>query len=205
MSSAYKANIPQSTDERSVSNRDFRNNFLAINSWANTNHTFLDDNSPLQGMHNMVSFINQASDPVFAGTPEAFDIYSKLSSLTSKNELFLQRIGGPVPYEITASLAANPGWTRLCSQILIKWGTVMVAANAITITTPFPSGANIPPFTASPFAVMLTSLDGNGSRNSAPQYGLNTTATTLHISNFPPNLIVISTKVPIGFLAFGVG
>ena len=141
MAIPYLPNIPQATDQLSVSQGDILINFQGINTFLNVNHEAFP--SANAGKHKFVSFPVQAGNP--GTTPTELAMYSKTSTLSAAPELFIQRANNGTVVEFTSSSQTANGWTRLPSGILLKWGT-----QALTGVTPqvitFPVGANIPVF-----------------------------------------------------------
>jgi len=148
---AYNNAIPQPTDELRNSQGDILNNFQAIKTAWDINHVTFDLAN--QGKHNYVTLPEQSAGPATAANELA--IYSKQSTLTSVAELFVRKESSGDEIEFTSAIAATPGWTRLPSGILLKWGAT-TANGATTIT--LPTGATIPAFTTI-FSVQLTIVD----------------------------------------------
>jgi len=149
---AYQDQIPQPIDELKTSQNDILNNFIAIKAAWDVNHVTFDLAN--QGKHNYVTLPEQAGDPTTSTDEVA--LYSKESALTGKAELFIKKetpTGDVI--EFTSAIKATPGWTRLPSGILLKWGAA-TATGAGTII--FPVGATIPAFTTV-FSAQLTVLD----------------------------------------------
>lgn len=137
---AYNANIPQATDQISVSQADLLNNFIALSTFLNVNH--VDFASADQGKHKFVSFPQQGSSPATSGTEVA--LYCKVSSLTGAPELFYRDANSSTDIEFTSYVNNVDGWTRFPSGVLIKWGNA--TANGATSIN-FPVGATYPVFT----------------------------------------------------------
>lgn len=147
---AFQSNIPQPTDQISVSQADILNNFIALSTFLNINH--VDFASADQGKHKFVSFPVQAVAPVTTGTEVA--LYSKTSTLTGVPELFFRNATNGLEFEFTSYNPAVDGWVRTPAGILLKWG--QVNGNGQTNIT-FPVAANTPPFTAL-YSIQLTTL-----------------------------------------------
>jgi len=148
---AFQSNIPQPTDELKTSQNDLLNNFQTLNTAWEINHYSFDLVD--QGKHKYVTLPEQGAAPVTAADEVA--IYSKLSTLTATSELFVRKEGAGDEIEFTSSASATPGWTRLPSGILIKWGAS--TANGAT-NIPFPVAATIPVFN-NVYSVQLTVID----------------------------------------------
>ena len=122
---AYKANIPQATDQISVSQNDLLNNFGAIQALIDINH--VDFANAGAGKHFFVEFPVQVTPPVTTGGEVG--LFAATSTYTLQPELFFEKqaaatVPAPLtlPYEITGAGYAGTGWTRLPSGILLKWG-----------------------------------------------------------------------------------
>ena len=148
---AYQSNIPQPTDELKDSQNDILNNFQGIKTAWDINHITFDLAD--QGKHAYVSLPEQSSGPATAANEVA--VYSKQSTLSGVAELFVRKESSGDEIEFTSGTLATPGWTRLPSGILLKWGS-STATGATTIT--LPTGASIPAFTTI-FSVQLTIVD----------------------------------------------
>jgi len=151
---AYVADIPQPTDLKSVSQNDILNNFQAIKAAFDINHVTFDLAD--QGKHNYISLPEQAAGPATAANELA--VYSKESTLTSVAELFVRKESSGDEIEFTSATSATPGWTRLPSGILLKWGA-STKTGAQTVTLPV--AATVPVFTTI-FSVQLTPVAAGG-------------------------------------------
>lgn len=149
---SYQNNIPQATDQLSISQNDILNNFASIGSWAAINHIGFDATGA--GKHSFIQFPTvQGSDIATAAGEVA--LYTK-TGVTNVPALFFRGqsnatvgSGGFTEYGSGAT-----GWTRLPSGILIKWGyTSNTLPNPSTIV--FPTGATIPAFTTL-YSVQIT-------------------------------------------------
>jgi hypothetical protein len=158
---AYNQNIPQPTDELSVSQGDLLNNFMAIYNAFNQNHVPFNSGTPLQGLHAFVEMPNQ-SGSVPSTIANEVGLFCNTSTFTTQPELFFAKQLGSsappaltTPYEISSSnYIANGGWSRLPSGILLKWGTFSLSGATGTVT--YPVAVTIPAF-AHVFTVYCTS------------------------------------------------
>lgn len=117
---AYNAQIPQATDQISVSQGQILANFQFLNTIA----TGIFD-APVQLIAPVIP----------AGSNALYTLVPIVAPLTGKNELFLRNDGIAKNIPITASLQGNTGYSYLPSGILIKWGYVAPALpNPVTIT-----------------------------------------------------------------------
>lgn len=146
----YQGNIPQATDQLSVSQADIQTNFASIQSLIDIDH--VDFSSLDAGKHAKVSLPVQGGVPVF-GAAEV-GIFSLLGS-TNVNELYIRKNvggGGTANIAATASTlslnaapAAGSEWfSMLPSGLLIKGGGLISQVSPYT----FPVAATIPVFNA---------------------------------------------------------
>jgi hypothetical protein len=146
----YNNNIPQSTDNLSVSQPQILANFASIATAFNLNH--VNFNAGGEGKHAFVEMPNQNATPPTTIANET-GLYCNTSTLTNQPELFFIKQNGttaPAPlngangYVISGSNYTSPGWTRLPSGILLKWGTFSVNSGLPVI---FDVSASNPAFT----------------------------------------------------------
>ena len=136
---AYNPNIPQPTDQLSISQGDLLGNFQALQTLIDVNHVDFADAD--MGKHKWVSLPQQAGAPGTTNTELA--LYTAISPTSGTPELFIQRPANGAFINFTEAVGAPNGWTRLPSAILLKWGSA--GANGLTTIT-FPVAADIPPF-----------------------------------------------------------
>ena len=113
---AYKANIPQPTDQISISQDDILKNFQAINTFVGVDHYGFGTGSD-EGRH----LFNQGTAPTVASATQV-GIYAK--DLGGKPELYINKAadaGAVTQIPFTKSLKTNPGWTYLPSGIILQW------------------------------------------------------------------------------------
>lgn len=148
---AYNSNIPQANQRLKDSQSDLLGNFQSISTVFNVNH--VDFNVGIDaGKHKWLSFPTQAVAPATLNTEVA--LFSQTSTLTSNIELAFRQQNNGTIYEFTSKLAAQPGWARLPSGILLKWGNALANGNTAIV---FPVAANTPVFAAgAPFTIFLT-------------------------------------------------
>jgi hypothetical protein len=144
----YTANVPQGSQRISDTQTPILNNFQSIQNLITVNHVDFDLTD--QGKHNFVSMPVQAGNP--GTTTYEMALYTKTSALSSVPEMFIQRDTNGAAIEFTSSVQASPGWTRVPSGILFKWGVVTGTGNTTTL---FPVAGNIPVF-ANIFSVMVS-------------------------------------------------
>ena len=153
---AYNRNIPQPTDQLTDSQGALLNNFLAVRSAWIVNHVEFDLAN--EGKHTHISLPEQAAGPTTL--VDEIAVYSKKSTLTSLAELFVRKEGNTAEIEFTSAIAGTPGWTRLPSGILLKWGTASRIGDADVLLPVV--ALTIPAFSII-FSVQLTIVSGTGS------------------------------------------
>jgi len=192
---SYNQNIPQSTDQLSQSQADLLNNFAAIYSLIGINH--VNFNVANQGKHNFVSMPVQLADPGTLATELA--LYTKTSTLSSNPECFIQRQSNGIAIEFTSATQASNGWSRLPSNILIKWGSS--SGTGSTLVT-LPTAASIPVF-SNVFQVLVVPYVNGAIADpnvSATLIGFTTTTITVWTA---PRITIGSTAVTFNYLIIG--
>lgn len=147
--SSYNPNIPQPTDQISVSQGQILLNFQSLQSWLDVNH--VDYASVNAGKHSFVQFPVQSPVPT-TGASEV-GLYCQTSTYSGAPELVFSHQSGTGIYEFTSAGLATTGWARLPSGVLYKWGTA-TAVGAGNTTVTFPVAANIPVFAAGYIALI---------------------------------------------------
>lgn len=182
---AYQNNIPQATDDISVSQSDLLNNMAAIETLVMVNH--VDFNSGDQGKHAQVTFpLGPLAGQPFTYATGEIGLQSLNQLPTSVPDIWMTRgTGTAIP--ITGSLKASSGWTYLPSGIILKWETIAVSGPGNVVVT-FPVATNTPVF-ASTFVAYLTNL------SAVTSYVVALTTTTLTIN--------VSAATSISFLVIG--
>lgn len=143
----YNKNIPQPTDQISVSQGDILNNFQFLNTIASGIF-----DSPVQ-----------VGAPVIPAGDTA--LYTLLFATTGHNEMFIVNdVGTAIP--MTASQTGGvSGWTYLPSQMKIVWGRDTIGAGFATKTTLFSSVAGFPGFTTASLGIQITRVHNATSTN----------------------------------------
>lgn len=131
---AYNSNIPQPTDQLSVSQGDLLANFQAL-------ATILNPNT------GSATFINQVAAPTFPANQ--LGLYALTPALTSVSELFVSKnsAAGKKEIPLTASILSTStpgnggaGWTYLPSGIILQWGGYNTSSgSAVNFPIPFPT------------------------------------------------------------------
>jgi len=121
----YLNNIPQATDQLSVSQGQLLTNFASIKSLVDVN--LVDFSSPNAGKHNFSQYVSQAADPALGATEIA--VYNRLSGVTGAQELFVLK-GVGTPYSITAQQGGGSGWFSTNGAIIMAWGEATVTGQS---------------------------------------------------------------------------
>lgn len=152
---AFLPNIPQSTDQLSVSQADILNNFTILGAIAGNANVSSAAINATSGFNWLYLPANGAIPPAGAAFPVGdIGLYSALNTTTNKNELYVNKRNQATTVQIptTASIlsvnsspaALSAGWTYLPSGILLKWAGNVNANGQTNIV--FPAAANIPAF-----------------------------------------------------------
>lgn len=201
----YQPNIPQATDQISVSQGDLLGNFQQLDNAFNLNHAALELASGAAGKHIFVEMPNQsASVPVTIANEVG--LYCNTDANSGQPEMFfLKQSGSTAPaaltvaggYSLTGSnYIANGGYSRLPSGILLLWGTGTGTYAGIPITITFPAIATpgFPGF-ASIYNIQVTNISASNT------YSLGVPSLTT--TNFSVSLSNLSS-FSISYLAIGV-
>ena len=150
-------NVPLSGQTLGNTRVAINTNFSVISTAFEVDHVAY--NAPLaqQGKHNKVTMPIQAASPATNASEVA--LFSRTSTLSAIPEMAFRRDNNGTVIEFTSALAANEGWTRLPSGILLKWGRVSPGVAGLSAYT-YPVAATIPVFT-NIFTVQLTTAYAN--------------------------------------------
>lgn len=126
----YLNNIPQATDQLSVSQGQILTNFASIDSLIDVNH--VDFSSPDAGKHTRIDLVNQTGTPTPSGTDVV--VYNKASS--GVQQVYVNTGATAIPMTQYGVAVANTqsGWTYLPSGIKMAWAQVTVIQS---ISNPF--------------------------------------------------------------------
>lgn len=190
---AYKNNIPQPSDNLSVSQNDILNNFAQLDTTMGVNHFNFSDVSGNTGKHTFVEMVKSGGVPTIVANEGA--IYTKTSS--SITNAFYTADAGGKEYQLTKAIDANfstfgnstgtqnSGWTFLPGGLLLQYGnnTAVSSSSGTTITYPIA-------FTTAVFSVQGTVVTNDSSTirfsllNTAGLINFTTTQTsTSHFTN----------------------
>lgn len=173
---AFLPNIPQSTDQLSVSQGDILNNFTILGAIAGNANVSSASINATSGFNWVYLPPNGATPPAGAAfTAGDIGLYSAASPVTAQNELYVNKRNQATVVQIpaTASIlsvtsapaALSAGWTYLPSGILLKWAANIAANGQTTIT--FPVAANIPAFNTCLTVLVQIADGGAGDVNKA--------------------------------------
>jgi hypothetical protein len=200
---AYLNNIPQPTDQLSVSQGQLLTNAASIKSLIDIDH--VDFASVDAGKHNKVTFPVQAVTPTFQATE--FGIWNELDPITLTNQIWLNNptIAQQVPwaqsnFNSIGTTNIRNGYFYLPCGFLVKFGTIapVASGNAAYALPTVDSGAvGIPAFdTKIVFVAAWPVVVGGVQSISANVQGAS--LTTISISNQGTNNITCS------FIAIGI-
>lgn len=128
----WQPNIPHATDQINVSQGDIQGNFQALDPILN-------------GVTNFATiFTTLGATPTTSASQLSIFAADDSSSVP---QLFIGPPSTGTPINITGSAQATNGWTRLPSNILIKWGTTTAAVNTLGTVT-FPVSSSVPVFSS---------------------------------------------------------
>ena len=138
---SYDPNIPQASDDPSVSQGEILQNFQTIGSNFGVNHVALGAVSN-PGKHKFVEMPNQSVIPGSLISGEG-TLYTKAVSTIS--QAFWTPDNSGNEYQMTRNIAAdfasfggvsNPGWTFLPGGLLLQYGFVATPGNSGTVNLP---------------------------------------------------------------------
>lgn len=150
----YQENIPQPNDQLSQSQNDILGNFQAIKTLVDINHVTFGGAD--QGKHKFLTMPEQGVAPITLANEGA--LYTTQGAYSGITELKWRPEANGTSVPFTEGINAVSGYSRLPSNLLIKWAAVSISAPnaasaALTIT--WAVAANIPVFT-SVFNVIVT-------------------------------------------------
>ena len=186
---AYITNIPQATDDPSLSQAQFLNNFNFLGAIAGNGAVSSDSINATSGFNWIYLPPNGAIPPAGAAfTAGNIGLYSALDPITGQNELYINKRNQAtvVQSSSTASILSTSsapatktaGWTRLPSGMLLKWDSNLGATG--NVTRSFPVAATIPAFTTC-MAVYVTLMDANVGDFDRSVRLIDFTATTINV------------------------
>lgn len=127
-------NIPQATDQLSISQADILNNFSILGAIAGNASNASSSLNAASGF-NYINLPNNGSIPPVGSSFPAGNIalYASTNPTTSQNELYINKTNQATVVQIPATASSlsitsapaqfTPGWTYLPSGLLLKWGS----------------------------------------------------------------------------------
>jgi hypothetical protein len=200
---AYNYNIPQATDQLSVSQGQIQANFQALGAIGGTAGVNNSAGLNATAGFNYVYLPPVANPPVGSAFGVNNAIFSSFNATTSQNEIYISKQNQATPnktYPITASIlstnsapaASSTGWTYLPSGILIKW-TQATGANTAHFNS---GGAFGPNFTI----VIMAWVTGNTVTG-----GVASTFAVTSINNPNPGDVAIGGAAPGNYYILAIG
>lgn len=153
---AFLPNIPQPTDQLSISQGNILNNFTILGAIAgNTNASSASINNT-SGFNWLYLPPQGATPPAGAAfTAGNIGLYSATNSVTSINELYINKTNQVTVVQVPATASVlsttsapgnnSSGWSYLPSGVILKWGKFATVPGSNTVS--FPVAATIPVFT----------------------------------------------------------
>lgn len=136
------SDTPQAAQSKNTTQSLIQTNFLSLSAVNDVNHVAITHASDY-GKHNFVSMPEQLASPATLADEAA--IFARQGTLSSVAELCFRRESSGDVIEFTGGTLAAPGWTRLPSGLLVKWGVTSGTGYALTT---FPVAGTIPVFTS---------------------------------------------------------
>lgn len=197
---SYNNNIPQSNDRPSDSQSDLLNNFSALKTYLDRNHVAISNPGavPDEGKHKFLQMPEQGAAPATLANEGA--LYTAVGATSAVSELVFRRESNGTSIPFTEHAAALPGYTRLPSGILLKWGRNSIGAGAQVVSI-----NNGPAFT-SVFSIQVTVEDGSGTPNTFVTLNSTPSASNTQFTAFASQRTTTSTNAAVlHWLAIGVG
>jgi len=188
--------VPQANQTLATTQNPILNNFINIDAQYGIDHVPF--NTGGAGWHNTITFVSQGVAPVPTGSNLV--MYNALNATATAQALFVSNAAGPA-IDFTSSIRLSPGYFRLPSGILVKWGRT----GNITGTGTFAMDLGMPVFiTNPPFLVLFTLLTSNGP--AAAPYWIPGTTTTTNIGFTISNTFTgANTTASLTWCALGIG
>lgn len=174
---AYNSNIPQPTDPKSQSQGEMLANFTEINTFVDVDHGAF--NGADQGKHKRLNMVTNAAPGFAAGEAGFYRNIFTSGGFTTANEEIIYRDTAGNEFPTTAS-GVNTGqrWSFISSGLLIKFGTVNIAAGTDTFN--YPVAGDVPVF-SSVFSVNISLQNPIVGDVDAAVRIISTTATSIQV------------------------
>lgn len=198
----YFSNIPQPSDDPSVSQAQFLANFGSLSGLITTDH--VDFASADAGKHAKVTFPVQSGTPSFSGTEYGF--WNQLDPITGTNQIWLNNpvTSLQVPFALSnlntlGVSSVQNGYFYLPCGFLVKFGTINSVANgtaAYNLPTLDSSAVAIPAFSTKLAFVAAWPITVSSTYTiSATQQGASLTQISIYNSN--------ALSISVSFIAIG--
>ncbi len=198
----YQNNIPQATDQLSVSQADIQQNFGSLQSILEVNHeTFASTDA---GKHKFITFPVQGITPTF--TASEYGVFNQFDPVSATNQIYLHNpvTSQQVPFaqsnlNTIGTTGLRNGWFFLPCGFMVKFGVINTVTNGVASynlpNTDF-TGIAIPSFAFKLLFVAAWPLVNSGDYTiSATNNGISLTSVNIYNSN------ALSTSV--SFVAVG--
>ena len=190
---------PQAAQAINTTQTLIQTNFSSLSTVNNVNHVAITDASDY-GKHKFLQMPEQGASPTTAANEAA--IFARQGALSSVAELCFRRESNGAVVEFTGGTLADPGWTRLPSGLLIKWGTTSLTTPPAPAVCTFPIAGTIPVFT-SVFTVFVNPISITGLANVAVTlYDFSTTQFRAQLSQRTTTYVI--SPLSVHYLAIGV-
>ncbi len=137
----YNSTVPNGPNDPADDQPFMLTNTASIASLIANNHVGF--NTPNGGIHTVINFLNQASDPVIDATNPLPQLYTK--TVGSDQQLFYESPLGVVEQITGASSSGATGYVLLPGGFILQWGQFANAGSGINNITFTPN------FSANPF------------------------------------------------------
>jgi len=115
---AFTTNVPNANQRISATQQPIKDNFGEIDTLVNVNHVGF--NTGDAGKHKFLQMPEQGAAPTTAANEVG--LYAAVGATSTVSELVFRREKDGTSIAFTEGALAQPGWTRLPSGILLKWG-----------------------------------------------------------------------------------
>ncbi len=140
----FNPDIPQPTDNLSVSQGDLLTNFQQLNTQFGVNHVPFDDSGSDKGKHKFVTFVEQSEDPESKG--DEYLMYSKEDSGSS--ELFVRPESNAPAFQFTKEGSVFVGAIPVVAVNFDRTGVIQGSSlNVTSVSRPGGTGTYVINFT----------------------------------------------------------
>lgn len=198
-------NVPLPGNNLQQTRDPINNNFSVIDTAFSVNHVPYNDASGNQGMHQFMQIPAAVPTLSTVNATPIVGFYSNNGATSGVPELFFQRTNqaANTGYAFTEGTNAQPGWSRLGSGIVLKWGAATTGSGAGNTFIDVNLDAVGVAYANTPYAILLTPVYTAGG----------VIATAFAVSGVPAptqhgfRIIVFNTlnnAVPLNWLTIGI-